>query len=245
MGSSSALNSQELTRVQQVPNVVLPPEIESLGTSHLPSSLDPPRFHRGDKIHSSLRIPKKPPSKRRLCRHHSDSEARKESDGLPKRKTVSRRSSRKVRRSISAIETNKPRYKPRVRRSISERSGLLFAGRHLIPPRSRPHSMYDTHSSKCSSTKTLSSNVSISEIVAVELGFKEIPGLTPKEARRRRVVCTVMLVSVILLVLSVVLVALTLFLSPAVDEVWFVGRGTQPGWHVSHLKAIRSGSQSF
>ncbi|GFX21922.1 uncharacterized protein TNCV_2311991 [Trichonephila clavipes] len=220
MGSSSALNSQELTRVLQVPNVVLPPDLDSLNTSDLPSSLGGPKFHRGDKTHSSLRIPKKPPSKRRLCRHHSDSEAPKESDGLPKRKTVARRSSRRVRRSVSAIETNKPRYKPRVRRSISERSGLLFAGRHLIPPRSsRPHSMYDAHSSRCSSTKTLSSNVSISEIVAVELGYKEIPGLTPKEARRRRVVCTVMLVSIILLVLSVVLVALTLFLSPAVDEV--------------------------
>ncbi|GIY90930.1 uncharacterized protein CDAR_491361 [Caerostris darwini] len=221
MGSTSKLSSQEFSRVLQVPNVVLPPDIESLDTSALPpSSLDGPAFNRGDRAHSSLKIPKRQPSKRRLCRHHSDSDARKDNDDPSKRKTVTRsRSSRRVRRSVSAIETNKPRYKPRVRRSISERSGLVFAGKHLIPPRFRPHSLYDAHSSRCSSTKTLSSNVSLSEIVAVEFGLKEIPGLTVKEARRRRVVWTVMLVSIILLVLSVVLVAVTLLLSPAVDEV--------------------------
>ncbi|KAF8776790.1 hypothetical protein HNY73_013736 [Argiope bruennichi] len=216
MGSSKRLSSQELTRVLQVPNVVLPPDIECLDTSDLPGSFSGAR---GGKTHSSLKIPKRSPSKRRLCRHHSDSETRKEQNSQPKVRSVPKRSSRKVRRSVSAIETNKTQYKPRVRRSISDRSGLLFAGRHLVPPRSRPHSLCEPYSSRCSSTKTLSSNVSLSEIVAVEFGLKEIPGLTPKEARRRRVVCTVMLVSVILLVLSVVLVVVTLFLSPAVDEV--------------------------
>ncbi|GBN86659.1 hypothetical protein AVEN_145837-1 [Araneus ventricosus] len=219
MGSTNGSSNQELTRVLQVPNVVLPPDIECLDTSDLPGSFNGAKFHRGDRNHSSLRIPKRPPSKRRLCRHHSDSETRRQQDDQTNRRPESRRSSRKVRRSVSAIETNKTRYKPRVRRSISDRSGLLFAGRHLVPPRSRPHSVCEHHSSRCSSTKTLSSNVSLSEIVAVEFGLKEIPGLTPKEARRRRVVCTVMLVSVILLVLCVLLVAVTLFLSPAVDEV--------------------------
>lgn len=214
MEASNRISTQDLTRVLQIPNVILPSDTESLKDSALPSST---KITRGDKIHTSLRIPKAPPPKRsHLCRHHSDSET-KDKDDVPKRKIRPRR----VRRSVSAIETNKSNYRPRVRRSFSDRSGLIMAGKHLMPPArsSRPHSICDTHSSRCSSIRTMSSNLSLSEIVAVELGLKDIPGLTPKEARRRRVVLTVMLVFTILLVLSVVLVAVTLLLSPAVDEV--------------------------
>ncbi|XP_071041344.1 uncharacterized protein [Parasteatoda tepidariorum] len=215
MDKAKKSRSQELTSILQVPNVILPTDIESMDHDLLEA-----RLHRGDgnNSQSSLRSSRRPPSRQRICRHLSDSESRKENGELSVPRRVRPRT-KKVRRSISAIETKQSRYRPRVRRSISDRSGLIMAGKHLLPPRSRPQSVSDKHSSRCSSTKTLSSNVSIPDIVAVEFGLKDIPGLTPKEARRRRVVCTVMAVSITILVLSIILVAVTLFLSPAVDEI--------------------------
>ncbi|KAG8193310.1 hypothetical protein JTE90_003795 [Oedothorax gibbosus] len=203
---------QDSPRILQIPDVVLLPDKE------LPRDPTSSGLNRNGKTHSSFRLPKQPaPKQTHLCRHHSDSEAKdRKVDILPKRRIRGKR----VRRSVSAIETNKQsNYRPKVRRSFSDRSGLIMAGKHLAPPApssSRSSRLYD--SSRCSSIKTMSSNVSLSEIVAVEMGLKDIPGLTIKEARRRRVVLTVMLVFSILLVLSVALVAVTLLLSPAVDE---------------------------
>ncbi|KFM82716.1 hypothetical protein X975_08795, partial [Stegodyphus mimosarum] len=222
MNACRSLSNQEFPTVQQVPNVVLAPDIQYIDEDGLPSDSKSTKIHRGDKTHSSLRIARKPSSRRRVCRHHSDSEARNVTTSTKKpSKTNHKPRSKRIRRSVSDIETSKSSYRPHIRRSISDRSSLIIVGKHLAPPRPRlrPHSMSDTHSSRCSSTKTLSSNVSISEIVAVEMGLKDIPGLTPKEARRRRVVFTVMVVSVTILVLSVVLIALTLLLSPAVDAI--------------------------
>lgn len=201
----------------KIPSIYLPSNLEYIDENE-PSDSHRRRVHRGDKTHSSLRIPKRHSTKRRLCRHHSDSEAKSAETTLSKPKHHRTRSKR-VKRSVSAIETNKNTYKPSVRRSFSERSGMIVAGKHLMPPcaKTRPHSHCENGSSRCSSTKTLSTNVSISEMVAVEFGYKDIPGLTPKEARRKRVVCTVMVVSVTILVVSVLLVAVTLLLSPAVD----------------------------
>ncbi|XP_077483837.1 uncharacterized protein LOC144093944 isoform X1 [Amblyomma americanum] len=60
---------------------------------------------------------------------------------------------------------------------------------------------------------------SLTELFAAEVGLAPAPGLTHKESRRRRIVFAVVLVALALLTASVLLVAITLFLSPAVDEV--------------------------
>lgn len=60
---------------------------------------------------------------------------------------------------------------------------------------------------------------SLTELFAVEVGLAPTPGLTHKESRRRRIVFAVVLVALALLTASVLLVAITLFLSPTVDEV--------------------------
>ncbi|KAL3211336.1 hypothetical protein MRX96_036475 [Rhipicephalus microplus] len=60
---------------------------------------------------------------------------------------------------------------------------------------------------------------SLTELFAVEVGLVPAAGLSHKESRRRRIVFAVVLVALALLTASVLLVAITLFLSPAVDEV--------------------------
>lgn len=60
---------------------------------------------------------------------------------------------------------------------------------------------------------------SLTELFAVEVGLAPAAGLTHKESRRRRIVFAVVLVALALLTASVLLVAITLFLSPTVDEV--------------------------
>lgn len=60
---------------------------------------------------------------------------------------------------------------------------------------------------------------SLTELVAVEVGLSPVSNVSLKESRRRRIVFAVVLVALALLTASVLLVAITLFLSPAVDEV--------------------------
>lgn len=60
---------------------------------------------------------------------------------------------------------------------------------------------------------------SMTELFAVEVGLAPAPSVTHKESRRRRIVFAVVLVALALLTASVLLVAITLFLSPSVDEV--------------------------
>ncbi|XP_050034214.1 uncharacterized protein [Dermacentor andersoni] len=60
---------------------------------------------------------------------------------------------------------------------------------------------------------------SLTELFAVEVGLAPAAGVTHKESRRRRIVFAVVLVALALLTASVLLVAITLFLSPTVDEV--------------------------
>lgn len=60
---------------------------------------------------------------------------------------------------------------------------------------------------------------SLTELFAVEVGLAPASGVTHKESRRRRIVFAVVLVALALLTASVLLVAITLFLSPTVDEV--------------------------
>lgn len=200
----------------KIPSIYLPSNLQYID-DEVVSQAKSRALIRGRDTHSSLKVPRRHSAKRHLCRHHSDSETKgsKVSESKPRHH---RGRSRRVRRSISAIETQKDGYHPRVRRSVSDRSGMVVAGKHLLPPRGfRPHSHYENGSSRCSSTRTLSTNVSISEIVAVEMGIKDIPGLTAKEARRRRIVCTVVVVSVTILVICILLLAVTLLLSPEVD----------------------------
>lgn len=60
---------------------------------------------------------------------------------------------------------------------------------------------------------------SLTELFAVEVGLSPVSDVSVKESRRRRIVFAVVLVALALLTASVLLVAITLFLSPAVDEV--------------------------
>ncbi|XP_023226406.1 uncharacterized protein LOC111627082 [Centruroides sculpturatus] len=139
-----------------------------------------------------------------------------------------RRNSKKLRRSVSAIEASRSRERPRIRRSISERcpdEKLLHIPKRCKQSsrrsRSRPSSELSVGSE--SSCRTASSQpASVAELVAQELGLKEIPGKGAKEARRRRAVWAITLTSVALLTASVLLVAITLLLSPAVDALQFV-----------------------
>ncbi|XP_054715328.1 uncharacterized protein LOC129224804 [Uloborus diversus] len=222
--STQLFGSNESGIVFQFPNMAIPPDIQFIDETGSHYNADASKNPQPiDVIHSSFRIPKKPPSRRRLCRHHSDSETRQQyqdrASSTPRYNPEMRPRTKRVRRSVSAIEGNKSRYRPRVRRSVSDRSGLIVAGKHLAIPRSRPHSISDIRSSKCSSTKTLASNLSMSDVVAVELGMRNIPGLTAKEARRKRIVCTVMVITMTILIVSAILVVVTLFLSPEVDAI--------------------------
>lgn len=205
----------------KIPSIYLPSNVQYIDDIGNPP--DDRKFLRGERVlHSSFKIPRNHSTKRRLCRYHSDSETKTYGEVKNPKPKHHRSRSKRVKRSVSAIETNKDNYRTSVRRTLSDRSGMIIAGKHLRPPgtRYRPHSYYEGGgSSRCSSTKTLSTNVSISEIVAVEMGLKDIPGLTAKEARRRRVVCTVAVVAVTIAIVCVLLVAVTLFLSPEIDAV--------------------------
>lgn len=201
----------------KIPSIYLPTNLQFIDDTDIEPHSKHKSIQRGDKTHSSLKIPRRHSTKRNLCRHHSDSEAKASSEASDPKRRHHRSRSRRIKRSVSAVEANKDGHKTRVRRSLSDRSGM--AGNRLRPPsfRSRPHSHYENGSSRCSSTRTLSTNVSISEIVAVEMGIKDIPGLTPKEARRKRMVCTVVTISAAILAVCVLLVAVTLLLSPEID----------------------------
>lgn len=147
---------------------------------------------------------------RRVCRRDSDREK-------------ARRNSKRLKRSASAIEANRSRERPRIRRSISERcpdQKFLQIPKRCKQSsrrfRTRPSSELSVGSE--SSSRTASSQpASVAELVAQELGLKEVPGKGAKEARRRRAVWAITLTSVALLTASVLLVAITLLLSPAVD----------------------------
>ncbi|CAN7937946.1 unnamed protein product [Ixodes hexagonus] len=60
---------------------------------------------------------------------------------------------------------------------------------------------------------------SLTELFAVEVGLSPASDVSVKESRRRKIVFAVVLVALALLTASVLLVAITLFLSPSVDEV--------------------------
>lgn len=205
----------------KIPSIYLPSNVQYIDEVDNMRNTNNKMSHRGEKTHSSMRIPRSISTKRNLCRHHSDSEAKGSGKVATTNPKHRRSRSRKVKRSVSAIETNKDCYRTNVKRSLSDRSGMIMAGKHLRPPcmRPRPHSHYEHASSMCSSTKTLSTNVSLSEIVAVEMGLKDIPGLTAKEARRRRIVCAVVVVTVTIVIVCVLLVILTLLLSPEIDAI--------------------------
>ncbi|XP_022247298.1 uncharacterized protein LOC111086894 [Limulus polyphemus] len=165
-----------------------------------------------------------------LWRQDSDkSDSVRSSDGAVAPSRSSRRScrheSRRLRRSVSAREAELVR--PKVKRSISERGEhLIRHHRHhrRLSQRSRPVSYSGITAADRPTFPNNLKNGNVSSLsdsgrtVAVELGPTETPG-GPKETRRKHMVFAVVLISLAILTASVLLVTITLLLSPGVDNV--------------------------
>ncbi|XP_076342613.1 uncharacterized protein LOC143242895 [Tachypleus tridentatus] len=158
-----------------------------------------------------------------LWRQDSDkSDSLRSSDGAVAAGRSSRRScrheNRRLRRSVSAREVELVR--PKVKRSVSERGE--HPTRHhrhhrRLSQRSRPisDSGITTTDHPTFSNDLKNGDVSsLSDTVAVDLEPAET-----KETRRKQVVFAVVLISLAILTASVLLVTITLLLSPGVDNV--------------------------
>ncbi|XP_076336082.1 uncharacterized protein LOC143239123 [Tachypleus tridentatus] len=145
------------------------------------------------------------------------------------------RNSRHLRRSVSAREGERAPLRPKVKRSVSERGE--HSNRHHKHHR-RPSQRGNQRGRRTSNSgiasqshlpfeNTLTNNEAYSghgsgkvhESVAVEIGLAEAAGVSPKETRRRQIVFAVVLISLGILTASVLLVAITLLIRPATENV--------------------------
>lgn len=136
---------------------------------------------------------------------------------------------RRVNRSASAVSSSEGQGGRPLRRASSEgprpreQNGSRRSRRH------RNRGGASTPVQKSGSRSTVASDAewdakggqtSLTELCAVEMRLSDnTVDVGPKESRRRRVVFAVVLVALALLTASVLLVAITLFMSPSVDEV--------------------------
>lgn len=173
-----------------------------------------------------------------VLHHPQNRGSRKNKNNNNNNNNNGRRGQRRLKRSASVVDRD-AEVSPRrpVRRTSSEgprprNFKLQNASESGSPPGGKsPRPKRDVAASSAGSRSTVASAdpewndakntqaSSLTELFAVEVGLAPVMDPSVKESRRRRIVFAVVLIALALLTASILLVAITLFLSPTVDEV--------------------------
>ncbi|XP_013786277.1 uncharacterized protein LOC106470278 [Limulus polyphemus] len=196
---------------------------------------EPRRISNYEHVNGEYREP--PGTKNLLWRQDSDrSDSVRSVDQHTSNSQKSRRSgqrnSRRLRRSVSAREGERAIPRPKVNRSISERREHPNRHHRRASQRGNQRGRRTSNSGiddpnhpsfqnalKNNDDFSTHGSGKINETVAVEIGLAEAKGVSPKETRRRQIVFAVVLISLGILTASVLLVAITLLITPATDNV--------------------------